>query len=380
MNFDLTEEQQLLADTTRDVLLRGYGTVESRNRVVDVPLDAGPGWSPEVWKQLAEIGILGLGLDSPGDPDAAGPIEVMVVMNEVGRRLAPEPVAAAALIPGAVIAAHGSDEQRALLDEVAAGQRMLAFAHTEPNRRGNVELATRAVEQGGTWTVTGRKNPVIAGESADTLLVTAALPGGGSGLFLVDAAQGGTAVTRAGYRTFDGQRGADIAFNGAATQPLGSGGDAAAAIEETVLRFQSALCAEAVGAMDESLRLTTDYLKSRKQFGVPLKTFQTLTQRAADMYVSLELARSMSYYLGMSVTDGRFDPMVGARAKLQIGRSGLHISQESIQLHGGIGVTAEYPIAHYAARLTAINQTFGSATDQLRYLVGQVGTYGTAVL
>ena len=374
MNFDLTEEQQLLADTTRDVLLRGYGTVETRNKVVDVPLEAGPGWSPDVWKQLAEIGILGLGFDVE-----SGPIEVMVVMTEFGRRLAPEPVAAAALIPGAAIAAHGSDEQRALLDEVAEGQRLLAFGHTEPGRRGIAELSTRASEKGGIWTLTGRKNPVIAGDRADTLLVTAALPGSGSGLFLVDTSQG-AAVTRQGYRTFDGQRGAEIFFDNAAAQPLGSGGDATAAIEETVLRFQSALCAEAIGAMDESLRLTTDYLKSRKQFGVPLKTFQTLTQRAADMYVSLELARSMSYYLAMSVADGRFDPLVGARAKLQIGRSGLHISQESIQLHGGIGVTAEYPIAHYAARLTAINQTFGSPTDQLRYLVSQVGSYGTAVL
>jgi alkylation response protein AidB-like acyl-CoA dehydrogenase len=372
MDFDLTEEQQLLADTTRDVLLRGYGTVEVRNKVVDAPLNAGPGWSTDVWKQLAEIGILGLGFD----PEESGPIEVMVVMTEIGRRLAPEPVAAAALIPGAVIAAHGSDEQRALLDDVAAGERLLAFAHTEPGRRGSAELATRASEQGGTWTVSGRKNPVIAGDRADTLLVSAALPGGGSGLFLVDA----TAVIRAGYRTFDGQRGADITLDGVTAQPLGSGGDATQAIDEAVLRFQSALCAEAVGAMDESLRLTTDYLKSRKQFGVPLKTFQTLTQRAADMYVSLELARSMSYYLAMSVDDARFEPMVGARAKLQIGQSGRHISQESIQLHGGIGVTAEYPIAHYAARLTAIDQTFGSSTDQLRYLVGQIGNYGTAVL
>jgi alkylation response protein AidB-like acyl-CoA dehydrogenase len=375
VNFDLTEEQQLLTDTTRDVLLRGYGSVDVRNTVVDAPLDTGPGWSTDVWKQLAEIGILGLGFD-----DESGPIEVMVVMTEIGRRLAPEPVAAAALIPGAVIAAHGSDEQRALLDEVAAGERLLAFAHTEPGRRGSAELATRAEEQGGVWTLRGRKNPVIAGDRADTLLVTAALPGGGSGLFLVDASQAGTAVVKAGYRTFDGQRGADVTFDGAAAQPLGSGGDATRAIEETVLRFQSALCAEAVGAMDESLRLTTDYLKSRKQFGVPLKTFQTLTQRAADMYVSLELARSMNYYLAMSVADARFDPMVGARAKLQIGRSGRHISQESIQLHGGIGVTAEYPIAHYAARLTAIDQTFGTSTDQLRYLVSQVGNYGTAVL
>jgi alkylation response protein AidB-like acyl-CoA dehydrogenase len=376
MNFDLTEEQQLLADTTRDVLARSYDNTEARNKVIDTAPDAGPGWSREVWEQLAEIGILGLGLDAPGDPDAAGPTEVMVVMTEIGRRLAPEPVAAAALVPGAVIAQHGSAEQRVLLDEVATGGRLLAFAHTEPGRRGASDLVTRATEQGGGWTLTGRKNPVLAGDSADTLLVSAALPTGGSGLFLVDA----SAVTRHAYRTFDGQRGAAIALDDSPAQPLGAGGDASDAIAAAVVRFQSALCAEAVGAMDESLRLTTDYLKTRKQFGVPLKTFQTLTQRAADMYVSVELARSMSYYLAMSVADGRFDPMVAARAKLQIGRSGKHIAEESIQLHGGIGVTAEYPIAHYAARLTAIEQTFGSAGDQLRFLVSQVGSYGTAVL
>ncbi|MFM9033988.1 MAG: acyl-CoA dehydrogenase family protein [Mycobacterium sp.] len=374
----MTEEQQMLADTTRDVLSRGYDNPETRNKVVDTPLDAGPGWSSDVWGQLAEIGILGLGQDPPGDPDASGPIEVMVVMTEVGRRLAPEPVAAAALIPGAVIAEYGSDEQRGLLDEVAAGQRLLAFAHTEPGRRGAATLTTRAAEQGGSWTLSGRKNPVLAGEAAGTLIVTAALPGGGSGLFLVDA--GAPGVTRHGFRTFDGQRGAEIALDDTPAEPLGSGGDAGPAIEAAVIRFQSALCAEAVGAMDESLRLTTDYLKTRKQFGVPLKTFQTLTQRAADMYVSLELARSMSYYLAVSVADGRLDPLVAARAKLQICRSGKHIAEESIQMHGGIGVTAEYPIAHYAARLTAIGQTFGSADDQLRHLVSQVGSYGTAVL
>ena len=162
--------------------------------------------------------------------------------------------------------------------------------------------------------------------------------------------------------------------------PLGAGGEASAVVREAVIRFQSALCAEAVGAMDESLRLTTEYLKTRKQFGVPLKTFQTLTQRAADMYVSLELARSMNFYAAVCVADGRFDPMVAARAKMQIGHSGKHIAQESIQMHGGIGVTAEYPIAHYAARLTAIDQTFGSATDHLRYLSKQVGEYGVVTL
>ena len=362
MNFDLTEEQQLLADTTREVLARSYDT-ESRNKVVDSEL----GWSRDVWRQLAEIGILGLGFE----PEESGPIEIMVVMTEIGRRLAPEPVAAAALIPGGVIAEFGSAEQRALLDDVAAGDRLLAFAHTEPGSRGSSQLTTHAVAQGDSWTVTGRKNPVLAGDAADTFVVTAALPGGGAGLFLVDA----DATTRHPYRTFDGLRGAEVEFDHAPAQPLGDGGDATAHIEATLIRFQSALCAEAVGAMDESLRLTTDYLKSRKQFGVPLNTFQTLTQRAADMYVSLELARSMNFYAAMCVADSRFDPVVAARSKLQIGRSGRHIAQESIQLHGGIGVTAEYPIAHYAARLTGIEQTFGSSTDQVRFLSGSVGTY-----
>ncbi|MGZ6779250.1 MAG: acyl-CoA dehydrogenase family protein, partial [Mycobacterium sp.] len=162
-------------------------------------------------------------------------------------------------------------------------------------------------------------------------------------------------------------------------EPLGEG-DASDAVVHAVIRYQSALCAEAVGAMEEALQLTTAYLGERKQFGVPLKNFQTLTQRSADMYVSLELARSMNFYAAMSIADGRFDPVVAARAKLQIGRSGRHISQEAIQLHGGIGMTAEYPVGHYAARLTAIDNTFGTTDDQLRTLAGQIGSYGTVSL
>ncbi|PND55556.1 acyl-CoA dehydrogenase [Mycobacterium sp. ENV421] len=367
MNFDLTDEQELLRDTAREVFSRTYD-IETRNKTVDSEL----GWSRDVWRQLAEIGILGLGFE----PEEAGQIEIIVVMTELGRRLAPEPVAAAALIPGGLIAELGSDSQRAQLDDVAAGERLLALAHTEKGLRGLDELSTRATKTGDSWTITGRKNPVLAGDSADALVVTAALPDGGIGAFLVDAAS----TTRRGYRTFDGQRGAEIDFTDAPAQPLGDGGDASERIHATLIRYSSALCAEAVGAMDESLRMTTEYLNARKQFGVPLKTFQTLTQRAADMYVSLELARSMNYYAAMCISDGRLDPMVAARAKLQIGRSGKHIAQESIQMHGGIGVTAEYPVAHYAARLTAIDQTLGSATDQLRFLSSQVGSYGAVAL
>ncbi|MBP2455400.1 acyl-CoA dehydrogenase family protein [Mycolicibacterium lutetiense] len=366
MDFQLTDEQNLLADTTRD-LLSGYDT-EKRNKTVATE----PGFDRTVWGQLAEVGVLGLGFDE----DSGGQIEIMVVLNEIGRRLAPEPVLHGAIGPGAIIAEVGTDAQRALLDEVASGERILAFAHSEPGVRGSAGVTTAATRSGDGWTLSGTKNPVLAGDVADTLIVSAVLPDGGTGLFLVDAAN----VTRQGYRTFDGQRGAQIDLDSTPAEPLGEAADAAEAIAHALVRISAGLCAEAVGAMDESLRLTADYLKARKQFGVTLSKFQTLTQRAADMYMSLELAQSMGTYAAMSIADGELDPVIAARAKLQIGRSGRHISQESIQLHGGIGVTAEYPIGHYAARLTAIEHTLGTSADQLRTLVGQLDSYEIVTL
>jgi alkylation response protein AidB-like acyl-CoA dehydrogenase len=368
MDFQLSDEQALLRDTTRELLSRTYDP-ESRNKVIGSDL----GWSREVWSQLADTGILGLGFD----PDESGQIEISVVLAEVGRRLAPEPVLHAALGPGALIAEVGSPQQKQLLDDVAAGQRLLAFAHLEPKHRDPTKaVTTRAVPQGDSWTLSGRKNPVLAGDSADTLVVSAALPDGGTGLFLVDAEN----VTRHPYRTFDGQRGAQVDLDSAPAEPLGDAVDASPAIRDAVVRIQSALCSEAVGAMEEALRLTTDYLKTRKQFGVTLNKFQALTQRAADMYVSLELARSMNFYAAMSIADGNLDPLIASRAKLQIGRSGRHIAQESIQMHGGIGVTAEYPVSHYAARLTAIEHTLGTSGDHLHNLIDHLADYDLARL
>jgi alkylation response protein AidB-like acyl-CoA dehydrogenase len=368
MDFQLSDEQALLRDTTRDLLSRTYDP-ETRNKILDTDL----GWSRDVWSQLADIGILGLGFD----PDEAGQIEIMVVLTEVGRRLAPEPVVHAALAPGALIAERGGEAQQQLLDEVAAGQKLLAFAHVETgHRKPTASVATRAVRQGNSWTVSGTKNPVLAGDCADTLVVSAALPDGGTGLFLVD----GQAVNRHPYPTFDGQRGAQIDLDSAPAEPLGDAVDASAAIRDAIIRIQSSLCAEAVGAMEEALRLTTDYLKTRKQFGVTLNKFQALTQRAADMYVSLELARSMSLYAAMSIADGNLDPVIASRAKLQVGRSGRHIAEESIQMHGGIGMTAEYPVGHYAARLTAIEHTLGSSQDHLQVLIDHIAEYDLARL
>ena len=370
MDFELTDEQEMLRDTTRELLSRNYDA-EKRNKVTD----ADPGWSTDVWGKFAEIGLLGLSFAEDDGGMGAGPVETMTVMGEIGRRLAPEPLLDGVLLPGGLIAAVGTADQRArLLPAVAEGGTVLAFAHLEPGVRWpDSGVATTASLDGEVWTISGTKNPVLRGDCADTLVVSAALPTGGVGLFLVDP--GATGVTRRAYRTHDGLRGAQFEFADAPAELLGDGSDASAQIDAAIIAAQAALGAEAVGIMEEALRLTTEYLKQRKQFGVPLAKFQTLTQRAADMYVSLELARSMSLYATMALADGTVDPVIASRAKLQIGRSARHIGQEAIQLHGGIGMTAEYPVGHYVSRLTAIEHTWGGSDDHLRRLSAQVGSY-----
>ncbi|MFI1911632.1 acyl-CoA dehydrogenase family protein [Nocardia sp. NPDC020380] len=369
MDFELTDEQVMLRDTVRDLLGRAYAP-ESLLKTVDTDL----GWKRDVWRQLAELGVLGLAFSEEDGGVGAGPVETMVVLEEVGRRLAPEPILDAVLVPGLLVAGAGTAEQRQrVLPEVIGGEKLLAFADEEPGTRGPaIELATTATAKGDGYTLTGVKNPVPHGDCADRFVVSAALPDGGLGLFLVDADAAG--VTRTPFRTFDERRGAQLEFAGAPAELL-SGGDARAALATATAQAQASLCAESLGAMEEALRLTTEYLKTRKQFGVTLSKFQTLTQRAANMYVSLELARSMSLYASAALADDVTDPVVAARARLQVGRSARHIGQEAIQMHGGIGITAEYPVSHYVARLTAIGRTLGGDLEHLRVLSSRVGDY-----
>ncbi|APA96094.1 acyl-CoA dehydrogenase family protein [Nocardia seriolae] len=370
MDFELTDEQVMLRDTVRDLLGRAYDP-ETRLKVADTEL----GWSRDVWRQLAELGVLGLAFSEEDGGVGAGPVETMVVMEEIGRRNAPEPVIDAVLIPGGLVAGAGTAEQRGrVLPSVVGGETLLAFAHAEPGTRWPAtELATTAVLGGDTYRITGVKNPVPHGDCADQLVVSAALPGGGIGLFLVAADAEG--VTRTAFRTFDERRGAQIEFGSAAGELLGDGGDAQPVADAVTMAAQASLCAESLGAMEEALRLTTEYLKTRKQFGVTLSKFQTLSQRAANMYVSLELARSMSLYATAAVADGSVDQVAASRARLQVGRSARHIGQESIQMHGGIGITTEYPVSHYVARLTAIARTLGGDLEHLRVLTDRVGDY-----
>ncbi|MDG3015320.1 acyl-CoA dehydrogenase family protein [Speluncibacter jeojiensis] len=376
MNFELTDEQQMLADTTKDLLARSYDA-EKRNAVTATER----GWSTEVWQKLAELGLLGLSFAEDDGGMGAGPVETMAVMTEIGRRLAPEPVLDAVLTPGGLITDAGTADQRAkILPGVAEGTTLLAFAHAEPGRRWpDLRVDTVAEREGELWSLTGSKNPVPHGDCADLLVVTAQLPHDeGIGLFVVRADAEG--LTRRGYATHDGLRGAQLELREVEAEPLGDGGDESTTITAAIVRTQAALCAEAVGAMEEALRLTTEYLKTRKQFGVPLAKFQTLTQRAADMYVLLELARSMSLYATMSLSDGVVDPAIASRAKLQVSRSAHKIGQEAIQMHGGIGMTAEYPVGHYVSRLTAIEHTLGGGDDHLRLLAATVADHDRAEL
>ncbi|MDO3647804.1 acyl-CoA dehydrogenase family protein [Nocardia mangyaensis] len=368
MDFTFTPEQVLLRDTVRSVLTRFY-TPERRAEVV---ADA-PGWDPKVWAAFAEIGLLGLTVPIEDGGIGGGPVETMLAMEELGRTLAPEPVFDGALLPALLISRAGTPEQRArLLPGIVEGEHLFAFAHAEPGVRWPYpRLTTLAVEDGTRWTLTGRKILVPQGDRAHRLIVSAVVPTGGTALFLVDSRD--PAAVPTAYRTYDGRRGADLELRGAPAELLGTSPAAGEVIGEAVIATQAALGAEAVGAMAEALRLTTEYLKTRKQFGVALRMFQTLTHRAADMYVSLELARSMSLYAAMSLADGLVDATVASRAKLRIGRSGRHIGQEAIQLHGGIGMTAEYPLGHYTARLTAIEHTLGDSSDHLRHLAGRLG-------
>ncbi|MDL9936976.1 acyl-CoA dehydrogenase family protein [Gordonia sp. ABSL1-1] len=364
MDFELTEEQVMLRDTVRDVLTKAYD-VEKLRAVTDTEL----GWDKSVWKSLADIGILGLTFPEEDGGADAGPVEFASVMTEIGRALAPEPYLDSVLVPGSLLSAADAETRAELRGALAAGDLLMAFAHHEPGDRWPVnKVETTAAPDG---TLTGTKSLVGHGDCADKLIVSAR-DADGIGLYLVDVDAEG--VTRTAYRTHDRRRGAQFDFAGTPAKRLGTG-DQAGIIADVEVGVQTALCAEAVGAMERSMDLTTEYLKTRKQFGVPLAAFQALTHRAADMYAKLEQARSLSIYATATLAEGIADPIVASRAKLQICRSGRLIGQEAIQMHGGIGVTAEYPVGHYVSRLTAISHTLGDATDHLTRLSENLGTY-----
>ncbi len=365
MDFTLDAEQIALRDAVRGLLGKSYESSEDRRTVTKQE----PGWSEKAWAQLAEMGALGLPFAEADGGMGAGPVEVSIVAEEIGRVIAPEPYVEAVVLAGGLVAAAGTDEQRAeILGALSQGTLVPAFAHNEPGQRySETPTGVTATKTGDTWTLTGVKEPVIGGARADLLIVSAAT-GGGTGLFLVAADAEG--LTRDGYQTFEGGRAARIGLGSTPATPLGdAGADQSAAIATVIAEAQIAYGHESLGAMQSALEQTTEYLKTRKQFGVPLSTFQALTFRAADMYVELELARSVVTWATLVLLDGGNATEAASRAKLQVSKAGRHIGKEAIQLHGGIGMTAEYSVGHFTSRLTAIDHTLGDGRHHLARLV-----------
>jgi alkylation response protein AidB-like acyl-CoA dehydrogenase len=365
MNFDYSEEQQLLADSVRRFVQKDY-EFEHRRKVVA----SQAGWSEATWARFAEMGLLGI----PFSPDhggfGGGAVDLMSVMESFGEALVVEPYLATVGLAGQLVARGGSEAQRrALLPELVEGRVQLAFAHTESGARYDLaHVATGATASAGGWKLEGEKRVVLGAPSAHRLVVSAKTPAGLS-LFLVDPRAAG--VSMRPYATLDEMRAADVRLSGVqvgADALLGAEGAALALIEE-VSDFATALvCAEAVGAMKYACEATLEFLKTRKQFGVPIGTFQALQHRMVDMFIACEQARSMAC-LACSKADAagsaRERAAAISAAKIRVSDACRHISQESVQLHGGMGMTEELKVSHTFRRLTMIAQQFGDADHHL---------------
>jgi pimeloyl-CoA dehydrogenase small subunit len=373
VDFDFSEEQRLLKESL-DRLIADRYAFEQRRAYSLSP----EGWSRELWAQYAELGLLGLPFSEDYGGSSGGPVETMIAMEAFGKALALEPYLATVVLGGGFLRHGGSAEQQAdLIPKIAGGSVTAAFAHTERGSRYDLhDVETRAVRDGSGWILDGAKGVVLHGDTADKLFVTARVGGGprdrdGIAAFIVDGKAAG--VSRHGYPTQDGLRAAEITFSRVRLGPeevLDEPGAALPLVERVVDEAIAALCAEAVGAMAVMHELTVDYLKTRRQFGREIGSFQILQHRAVDMLVALEQARSMAMFATMMAAEENAAERRNAisAAKVQIGRSGKFIGQQSIQLHGGIGMTMEYKVGHYFKRATMIDMMFGDADYHLRGL------------
>jgi hypothetical protein len=356
MDFDFTDDQEQLRDAVRKWVDKGYNFERRRT------ISAAGGFSRDAYQELADLGLCGLYIAEDDGGMGMGPVEAMVVMEELGRGIVLEPLAQT-LIASGVLSGYASTELKtAWLPRIASGEALVVLAQQERKARYRLDVCeAQATQAAGAWAVSGVKNMAPAGDQADAFLVPAQA-GGKIALFLVE--RGATGVTTRGYGTQDGGRAADAVLANAPAQLVTL--DGLTALEHAVDIGIAALCAEAVGVMDKTLAATLEYMNTRKQFGVAIATFQALRHRAADMKMQLELARSMSYYASLKLNappEERRRAM--ARAKVQLGQSMRFVGQQAVQLHGGIGVTDELIVSHYFKKLTQLEMTFGDSLHQL---------------
>ena len=377
MDFDLTEEQRLLRDSVERLLADHYGFDKRRAHLAEPD-----GWSRTLWSQYAELGLLGLPFAESYGGFGGGPIDVMLVMEAFGRVLALEPYLATVVLAGTELRRAGSEAQKsAILPQIAEGKTILAFAHGERQARYDLSdvLATAKLKPGG-WVLDGAKSVVLHGDSARRLIVSARTAGdrddpNGITLFLVDTAASG--VARRSYPMRDGTRAAEISLSGVEVgrdDLLGEVGAALPVIERVAEAGIAATAAEAIGAMETMQAMTLEYLKTRQQFGRPIGDNQVLQHRAAEMLMALEQGRSMAMLAAMMVDEPDATERAHniAMAKVGVGQASKFVSQNAIQLHGGIGMTEEYAVGHYFRRRMVIEHMFGDTAHCLSQLADKV--------
>jgi alkylation response protein AidB-like acyl-CoA dehydrogenase len=370
MDFNFSEEQRLLRDSLANFLRDAYGFATRREA-----LRSDTGWRPEIWRAFAaDLGILGAALPEALGGLGGGPVDTMVIMEELGRALVVEPYLDTVVIAGGLLKRFNTPAANDAVARIIAGELIATLAWGEPSSRYNpADVSTTASRDGAGWRLDGRKAVVSSLPWASQLLVTARSSGGqrardGISLFLVDKAAAG--VTTRDYPTVDGGRASEITFDGVmlgAEALLGDEGQALSMVEKVMDEACAALCAEAIGVMSELQRQTIDYAKQRRQFGQAIGDFQVLQHRMVDMFGQYEQSVSMAYMatLKLGLPMPARAKAVSA-AKVYVGRACTFLGQSAVQIHGGIGLTDELPLSHYFKRAAMIESAFGSSEYHLR--------------
>ncbi len=377
MDFDLTEDQRLLTESVGRLLGDTYA-FEQRKQLLKTPT----GWSETLWAQYAELGLLGLPFSEDHGGFGGSAVDVMLLMQAFGKHLVLEPYLSTVVLGGTALRLAGStDQQDEILPGIAAGERRLAFAHYERQSRYDMtDVLTTARANASGFVLEGGKSTVLHGDSADTLVVSARTAGGrddeaGLSLFLVDAKAAG--IARRGYALRDGSRAAELSLSGVQVPRealLGQQDNALPVIRRVVEAGIAAGAAEVVGAMEAMQAMTLDYLKTRVQFGKAIGENQALQHRAAEMLIALEQGRSMAMLAAMMVDEPNDAERARniSMAKVGVGQAGRFVSQNAVQLHGGIGMTEEYAVGHYFRRVMVFEHLYGDTAYHLDLLADQV--------
>jgi alkylation response protein AidB-like acyl-CoA dehydrogenase len=371
LNFEFSDEQRQLHEVVERYLGEQYGF--DRFRAIK---NSAAGWDPAVWRELAELGVLAITVPAAQGGLGFGPLETLAMMGDCGRSLLLEPVLSSAVIATAALRAFADEAAAAeLLSGMATGEKIAVLAHFESGARFESQwVTTRARRSGDSYRLDGHKGVVMHAGAADTLLVsarTAGEPDQSEGVSLFRVPRGAKGLVLDEYPTVDGQRAADVYLNGVelpAASRLGSEGGALTAIEAALDIGLAALCADAVGVMQALLDATVDYVRARQQFGQPIGRFQALQHRIADMAIHLEQARSMSYLAALRCSSEDIGERRRAlsAAKAVIGQAARFVGQQSVQLHGGMGMTDELRVSHWFKRLTGAQLMFGDSDAHLQ--------------